>query len=211
MNTAVNAEPAASAALLHVPSCGDRPGVLSSCLAHLHGSDIAAFERAYLYSERAHAGQFRKDGKPYITHPLAVAEILAEWRLDAQTLIAALLHDVVEDTGVTQELVDQVFGPLIGRLVENLTDISKPTDGNRRTRKALDLAHTAKSDPLAKSVKLADLVANARDITTQDPDFARVWLREKAALLEVLGDGDPGLLALAYQTLNQCRAQLKDR
>ena len=169
------------------------------------------------FANAAHASiqQTRKySGEPYINHPRQVRQILLDHAtgpvLPEQEL-AAILHDVVEDTGVTQELVDQVFGPLIGRLVENLTDISKPTDGNRRTRKALDLAHTAKSDPLAKSVKLADLVANARDITTQDPDFARVWLREKAALLEVLGDGDPGLLALAYQTLNQCRAQLKDR
>ena len=169
------------------------------------------------FANAAHASiqQTRKySGEPYINHPRQVRQILLDHSTGPVSMemeAAALTHDVVEDTGVTIELIQEVFGERVARLVSDLTDVSRPENGNRKARKELDLRHTAAADPDSMSVKLADLVANARDITTQDPDFARVWLREKAALLEVLGDGDPGLLALAYQTLNQCRAQLAAR
>ena len=71
---------------------------LSAVLGYLKAEDIAQIERAYETARAAHAGQYRKSGEPYITHPLAVAKILAEWHLDPQALMAALLHDVVEDT-----------------------------------------------------------------------------------------------------------------
>ena len=64
--------------------------------------DVALVERAFEFSESAHRGQFRKSGEPYITHPLAVASILSQWRLDAEVLSAALLHDVLVDTSVTR-------------------------------------------------------------------------------------------------------------
>ncbi|MHB1352056.1 MAG: HD domain-containing protein, partial [Thiobacillus sp.] len=70
-------------------------------LAHLRPEEISQLEQAYEFSRSAHEGQFRKSGEPYISHPLAVAAILADWHLDAQTLCAALLHDVVEDTPAT--------------------------------------------------------------------------------------------------------------
>ena len=69
---------------------------------YLPPPDVALVERAFEFSESAHRGQFRKSGEPYITHPLAVASILSQWRLDAQGLAAALLHDVMEDTSVTK-------------------------------------------------------------------------------------------------------------
>src|SRR5213594_4120633 len=73
----------------------------SERFGYLKPKDVARLEDAYRFSEAAHAGQTRQSGEPYISHPLAVAEILADWHLDGQTLMAALLHDVTEDTSVT--------------------------------------------------------------------------------------------------------------
>ena len=69
---------------------------------YLPRPDVALVERAFEFSDSAHRGQYRKSGEPYITHPLAVASILSQWRLDAQGLAAALLHDVMEDTAITK-------------------------------------------------------------------------------------------------------------
>ena len=77
---------------------------------YLPPPDVALVERAFAFSENAHQGQFRKSGEPYITHPLAVASILSQWRLDAQGLAAALLHDVMEDTAVTKVEIESSFG-----------------------------------------------------------------------------------------------------
>jgi hypothetical protein len=82
-----------------------------------------------------------------------------------------------------------------------LTDVSRPEDGNRAARKAIDLAHTAKASPAAKTIKLADLIDNTRSIVERDPDFAKVYLQEKARLLEVLQEGDPTLMAMAREYL----------
>jgi (p)ppGpp synthase/HD superfamily hydrolase len=174
-------------------------------------------ENAREFADQAHrsVGQTRKyTQEPYINHPVAVMNILdahsSHSVSDAQRM-AALLHDVVEDTKVTLEEIEQRFGGEVAQLVNWLTDVSKPGDGPRRVRKAMDLAHTAAAPVEAKNIKLCDLTHNARDITQHDPDFARVWLREKAALLEVLSDADPALLILAHTTLEECRQQLRER
>ncbi|MGH8727089.1 MAG: HD domain-containing protein, partial [Burkholderiales bacterium] len=78
--------------------------------AHLKPADIEQLRAAYEFSRSAHAGQFRQTGDPYISHPLAVADILVEWRLDAQALTAALLHDVIEDTEVSKAEISKKFG-----------------------------------------------------------------------------------------------------
>lgn len=173
-------------------------------------------QHAVQFADSAHrsVGQTRKyTGEPYINHPVAVLQILEQHcstPVTAEMKAAAILHDVVEDTTVTLEQVRENFGSDVAELVDWLTDVSKPSDGNRRTRKALDLAHTAAAPVAAKNVKLADLIHNAVDITDHDPDFARVWLREKSALLEALGDADPSLLALARQTHTNCVNKLKE-
>ena len=86
-------------------------GEFTRHLGHYLGQpDVALVTRAFDFSESAHRGQFRKSGEPYITHPLAVASILSQWRLDAQGLAAALLHDVMEDTTVTKTELESKFG-----------------------------------------------------------------------------------------------------
>src|SRR3989440_12379912 len=92
---------------------------------YLPGSDIALVERAFEFSESAHRGQFRKSGEPYITHPLAVASILSQWRLDAQGLAAALLHDVMEDTTVTKVEIESSFGRPVAEMVDGVSKLDQ--------------------------------------------------------------------------------------
>jgi (p)ppGpp synthase/HD superfamily hydrolase len=150
-------------------------------------------ERALEFATRAHAsiGQRRKyTGEPYIVHPIAVAEIVKSVPHTPEMVAAAYLHDVVEDTPVTIEEIEAEFGLEVAALVGWLTDVSKPGDGNRRTRKAIDLEHSAKAPPEAKTIKLADLIDNTRTIKPHDPGFWKVYRREKQALLQVLKEGD---------------------
>ena len=142
---------------------------------------------AIAIAEFAHTGQVRKyTGEPYINHPIAVAKMVLHYFPDVSAVCAAILHDVVEDSAITiEDLSDSRLGlgQEIVRLVDDLTDISTPEVGNRKARKAMDRAHTANAHPIAKLVKLADLLDNSRSITEHDPKFAKVYLAEKSLLL----------------------------
>jgi GTP pyrophosphokinase len=92
---------------------------------YLHICDIECIKKAYSISEKAHEGQFRESNIPYIQHPLEVAHILADLRLDASTLAAGLLHDCLEDTAITPAYIIQEFGEEIAHLVEGVTKIDK--------------------------------------------------------------------------------------
>lgn len=156
--------------------------------------------RAISFATAAHHGQERKYSKiPYVSHCIAVASIVKEAGGSEDMIIAALLHDTVEDTHITNEDIRRAFGDNVASLVQDLTDISEPHMGNRATRKAIDREHSASASTDAKTVKLADLIHNSFSIRTSDPGFARVWLEEKRALLKVLTDGDVDLHALAME------------
>jgi len=92
---------------------------------YLKPADVARLAEAYRFSEAAHAGQTRQSGEPYISHPLAVTEILADWHLDGQALMAALLHDVMEDTSVTKSEIADTFGKPVAELVDGLSKLDK--------------------------------------------------------------------------------------
>jgi (p)ppGpp synthase/HD superfamily hydrolase len=158
-------------------------------------------EKARVFATSAHhaVSQVRKyTGEPYISHPAELVELLREHGIaDQQMLAAAWLHDVVEDTGVTIDLIECEFGRGVADLVAGLTDVSRPEDGNRKARKAIDRAHTAAQSPACKTIKLADLISNTKSIVERDPEFAKVYLAEKRQLLEVLYDGDSRLWELA--------------
>jgi (p)ppGpp synthase/HD superfamily hydrolase len=158
-------------------------------------------ERARMFATAAHAavGQLRKyTFEPYIVHPAEVAATVATVPGHTPEMIAAAwLHDTVEDTGVTLELVRAEFGDEVAELVGWLTDVSRPDHGNRAARKAVDRAHTAAAPAAAQTIKLADLIANTRSIVEHDAEFARVYLKEKQLLLEVLTKGDAGLRYMA--------------
>lgn len=143
--------------------------------------------------------QVRKyTGEPYINHPIEVAEIVRSVPHTPEMIAAALLHDTVEDTNATLDDIEQTFGVDVAELVEMLTDVSRPEDGNRAIRKAIDLQHTAKASPEAQTIKLADLINNSASILDRDPVFAEVYIMEKRLLLEVLKDGDQYLWRRAY-------------
>ena len=161
-------------------------------------------ERARVFATAAHAavGQLRKyTFEPYIVHPREVAGIVESAGGTPEMIAAAWLHDVVEDTGVTIETIREEFGSEVAELVGWLTDVSRPEQGNRAHRKAIDRAHTAAAPGAAQTVKLADLISNTRSIMAHDPEFARVYLAEKRALLEVMTKADPTLMARAREQI----------
>ena len=94
-------------------------------LDYLGPTDIEQIRQAYRLADEAHLGQLRKNGDPYITHPIAVAEQCAEWKLDAQALMAALMHDVIEDCGITKLDLAERFGVTVADLVDGLTKLEK--------------------------------------------------------------------------------------
>ncbi|HNN09177.1 MAG: bifunctional (p)ppGpp synthetase/guanosine-3',5'-bis(diphosphate) 3'-pyrophosphohydrolase [Rhodocyclaceae bacterium] len=99
--------------------------VFIDSLSYLKPDEVALVRDAYAFAEAAHAGQTRYSGEPYITHPLAVAGALAEWQMDVQAVVAALLHDVMEDTAVTKAQIAQRFGKHVAELVDGLSKLDK--------------------------------------------------------------------------------------
>lgn len=177
----------------------------------LDGFDIV--RKAHVYAMAAHAavGQKRKyTGEPYIVHPAEVASIVASVPGATEDMVAAAwLHDVVEDTGVTFADIHLSFGTEIETLVRWLTDVSRPEDGNRKTRKAIDRAHTAEAPAEAQTIKCCDLWSNTKSIVAHDPAFARTYLEEKRALLAVMTKADPTVLKMVYQVLEEAEATLQ--
>lgn len=168
--------------------------------------------RAMHFARMAHEGQTRKyTGEPYVNHPIAVMGIVAGTGvhgLDEDVLAAALLHDVIEDTRATYaELLDW-FGHRVAEMVDAVSDKSERWMGNRARRKEIDRLHLAKASPEAKTVKLADLIDNTRSIVLYDPDFARVYIREKELTMEVLREGDKDLWELAFRQIESARKEL---
>ena len=159
--------------------------------------------KALDFATKAHGDQVRKyTGEPYTNHLVEVMNIVRTVKSDDSMLAAALLHDTIEDTSVTEADVKKEFGDRIAQLVVELTDISKPEDGNRATRKAIDRDKLAKVSDDAQTIKLADLISNGKDIAINDPKFAKVFLNEKRQLLEVLDRGDPALMKKAKNILD---------
>lgn len=154
------------------------------------------------FATKAHGDQKRKyTGDPYIVHPIAVAEIVKTVPHTDAMIAAALLHDVVEDTPVTIEQIKDKFGSEVAELVGWLTDISRPENGNRKTRKSLDRDHSANAPAEAQTIKLADLIHNTKSIEKHDPHFWKVYKQEKIALLDVLTKGDRSLMHIAQQQI----------
>lgn len=139
--------------------------------------------------------------QPYDAHLRAVVEIVETVTSDPEVLAAAWLHDAIEDTPATYDDIEREFGTEVADLVAELSDVSRASDGNRAVRKSIDRAHLARASARAKTVKLADLIDNTRDIVKHDPRFGRVFVTEAASLLEVLEDGDPVLYARAGKVI----------
>jgi len=163
--------------------------------------------KAFLFAKKAHEGvkQTRKyTGEDYIVHPVAVAELVASVRPTDENLIAAaFLHDTVEDTHVTLEQILAEFGEDVANLVSEVTDVSKPSDGNRKARKYIDFLHIARASKRAKILKLADLIDNTKTISKHDPEFARTYIEEKERLLTVLNEANDVLFERALDSIKE--------
>src|SRR5262245_31548747 len=148
---------------------------------YLKPKDVARLAEAYRFSEAAHAGQTRQSGDPYISHPLAVAEILADWHLDGQTLMAALLHDVTEDTSVTKDEISDTFGRPVAELVDGVSKLDRiefqsAEDAQAENFRKMLLAMAR--DVRVILIKLADRLHNMRTLGAVSPAKRRRVARE---------------------------------
>jgi GTP diphosphokinase / guanosine-3',5'-bis(diphosphate) 3'-diphosphatase len=136
-------------------------------------ADEALLNRAYVYAMKAHGNQKRASGDPYFSHPLEVAAILTDLKLDDATIVTALLHDVIEDTPITRAEIDQLFGPEIGALVDGLTKIRRLDLVSKKAEQAENfrkLLVAISSDIRVLLVKLADRLHNMRTLEHMKPD-----------------------------------------
>jgi (p)ppGpp synthase/HD superfamily hydrolase len=161
-----------------------------------------AVQMAAMFAIAGHeaVGQVRKyTGEPYWHHCREVANMVWERTGDVYATQAAWMHDLLEDTQIKRLTIADRFGPKVAQLVGEVTDVSKPEDGNRAARKKLDREHLADASPLGKTIKLADMISNTRSIVAHDPDFAKVYLAEKRLLLPLLTGGDTDLYLRAEE------------
>ncbi|GAB2940237.1 hypothetical protein GCM10027280_30810 [Micromonospora polyrhachis] len=134
------------------------------------GTDTTVLRRSYAIAESMHRGQFRKSGEPYITHPLAVAEICADLGMDTTTLVAALLHDTVEDTHYTLQALTEDFGPEVAHLVDGVTKFDKAFYGKAAEAETIrKMIIAAGKDVRVLIIKLADRLHNMRTLGVRSP------------------------------------------
>jgi len=165
--------------------------------SYLDPKEVARVERAYKYSEQCHRGQMRQSGDPYITHPLAVANILADMRMDHESLMAALLHDVIEDTGVTKGQISRRFGRTVADLVDGvskLTEIEFESKAEQQAESFQKMTLAMSRDIRVVLVKLADRLHNMRTLGVLAPAkrrrIARETLEIYAPIAQRLGIND---------------------
>ena len=158
---------------------------LTARLDYLNPADIESVRRAYRFADEAHLGQLRNSGEPYITHPIAVAQQCAEWKLDAQALMAALLHDAIEDCGVTKPELIERFGAPVAELVDGLTKLEKLEFNTREENQAESFRKMLLAmarDVRVILVKLADRTHNMR--TLGDVPRSK-WARISSETLDI--------------------------
>lgn len=177
---------------------------LTDRLDYLGTEDIELVRRAYRFADEAHLGQLRNSGEPYITHPIAVAAQCAEWKLDAQALMAALLHDAIEDCGVTKSELIERFGAPVAELVDGLTKLDKLRFNTREENQAESFRKMLLAmarDVRVILVKLADRTHNMR---TLDDAPREKWARISRETLEIYAP-------IAHRLgLNQTYRELQD-
>lgn len=161
-------------------------------------------QRAKELAQLAHAGQVKKhSGEPYFNHCEQVAGIIRDHNGSEEEIAAAYLHDVVEDTHITFQDIEDEFGRDIAQLVREVTNVSLPSDGNRQLRKEKERQHLAKASESGKNIKLADIIANFSDTSACTKEFLKVYSEEKKAVLEVLkDDSNQKLWKKAYELVH---------
>ncbi len=154
--------------------CGAPSGPLAlSVPSSSVGVNLSLIEKAYVFSAKVHQGQMRLSGEPYLNHPLEVAAILADMKMDIATVAAGLLHDTVEDTYATLDEIQQNFGPEIAALVDGLTKISKMTLATHEEQQAENFRKmilAMAKDIRIVLIKLADRLHNMRTLEYLPPE-----------------------------------------
>ncbi|MDH5340399.1 MAG: HD domain-containing protein, partial [Rubrivivax sp.] len=172
------------AAFTTPPAEPDKPesfDALTARLGYLSKAELKLVREAFKFADEAHLGQFRASGQPYITHPIAVASLCADWRLDVQAIMAALMHDTIEDQGVTKAELIQRFGAPTADLVDGLTKLDKlqfntREEGQAESFRKMLLAMSR--DVRVILVKLADRQHNMRTMGAMAADKAQRIARE---------------------------------
>ena len=177
---------------------------LTNKLDYLNPADLASVRLAYRFADQAHLGQLRNSGEPYITHPIAVAAQCAEWKLDAQALMAALLHDAMEDCGVTKPDLIERFGSPVAELVDGLTKLEKLHFNTREENQAESFRKMLLAmarDVRVILIKLADRTHNMRTLSNAPREK---WNRIASETLDIYAP-------IAHRLgLNQTYRELQD-
>jgi len=156
-------------------------GLTDKLSSYLDPKEVDRIKRAYHFSEKCHLGQMRQSGDPYITHPLAVANILADMRMDPESLMAGLLHDVIEDTGVTKGQISRRFGRTVAELVDGVSKLGEIENASRAEQQAESfqkMTLAMSRDIRVMLVKLADRLHNMRTLGVLSPEKRRRIARE---------------------------------
>src|SRR5512140_1923512 len=161
--------------------------------------DLDVIKKAYVYSAKVHQGQIRKSGEPYLVHPLEVAGILAEMRLDEASIVTGLLHDTIEDTLATKEEIAELFGTEISELVDGVTKLSQFSAANTQEEKQAEnfrkMVVAMAKDIRVLLVKLADRTHNMRTLHYMRPEKQEQIARETLDIYAPLSNrpGNPWL------------------
>ena len=148
---------------------------------YMGNAQVDLVRRAYFYAEQAHDGQFRRTGEHYVSHPLAVAEILRAMHMDHQSLVAAMLHDVIEDTGITKKDIEGQFGETVANLVDGVSKLNKIEFSTRAEAQAENfqkMALAMAKDIRVILVKMADRMHNMRTLNVMSPEQQKRIARE---------------------------------
>lgn len=177
---------------------------------HISSADLTLIKEAYRYADSAHLGQFRRSGEPYITHPIAVAEILADWKLDAAAIQAALLHDVLEDTGIRKQELTERFGTNVAELVDGVSKLDRLRFDSTEQQQAESFRKMLLAmarDVRVILIKLADRLHNVRTLGAMSVEkqhrIARETLDVYAPIAHRLG-----LNALYRELQDECFSRL---
>ncbi len=201
---------------------------LTAKLDYLSAEGIEQVRQAYRFADQAHLGQLRNSGEPYITHPIAVAAQCAEWKLDAQALMAALLHDAIEDCGVTKAALIECFGTPVSELVDGLTKLDKLQFNTREESQAESFRKMLLAmarDVRVILIKLADRTHNMRTLNDAPREkwarIARETLEIYAPIANRLGLNETyrelqdlslrHLLPWRYSVLSKAMAKVRNR
>ncbi len=156
--------------------------ILDKITQYASDADLDTIDRAYIYSARVHEGQMRLSGEPYLSHPLEVAAMVADMKLDVESVASALLHDVIEDTSATKEDIEEMFGPNIAHIVSGVTKLSKITFSTKKAHQAENLRKMilAMADDIRVIlIKLTDRLHNIRTLKYHDnPEKQRAIAQE---------------------------------